>query len=229
MSPSTAPTHPAVMPALQDCWRTIGVRGDRSCEKLQTHGHCRNCPVHAGAARTLLERDAPDGYLRERTAEIAATPSRPDSGTRPMLVFRVASEWFGLPAHVVLEVCPPGPIHALPHRRHGPLLGVVNVRGELRPCVSIGRMFGTAEEAPQSADRWRQRLVVFHVGEVRAACVVDEVDDVHRFPSAVVASAPATLTKSQTYLSTTVASWLNRAVGLIEERLFEQALQRALR
>ena len=44
--------------AIDDCWNRIGVYGDKSCERLREHVHCRNCEVHAAAAVRLLERYA---------------------------------------------------------------------------------------------------------------------------------------------------------------------------
>ena len=39
------------LPGAGDCWNKIGVSGDLSCPELNTHIHCRNCPVFAAAAR----------------------------------------------------------------------------------------------------------------------------------------------------------------------------------
>ncbi|HBP1772226.1 TPA: chemotaxis protein CheW, partial [Pseudomonas aeruginosa] len=35
---------------VDDCWNRIGVHGDKSCERLAEHVHCRNCEVYAAAA-----------------------------------------------------------------------------------------------------------------------------------------------------------------------------------
>ncbi len=51
---------------VDDCWNRIGVRGDKTCERLAEHVHCRNCPVHAAAANRLLDRLAlPAGPMRD--------------------------------------------------------------------------------------------------------------------------------------------------------------------
>ena len=41
-------------PPVPECWRVIGVTGDRSCPELERFIHCRNCPVLAEAARAEL-------------------------------------------------------------------------------------------------------------------------------------------------------------------------------
>ena len=52
-----------VTPPQSDCWRTIGIAGDKSCPELERFIHCRNCPVLAEAARTFFDRAAPAGYI----------------------------------------------------------------------------------------------------------------------------------------------------------------------
>ena len=62
--------------AIPGRWRLlepIGVSGDRSCPELNSHIHCRNCPVFAGAARPsstellprVISRIGRDGWLNQ--------------------------------------------------------------------------------------------------------------------------------------------------------------------
>src|SRR5271166_6874273 len=60
--------------AAGDCWNRIGTTGDRSCPELETHIHCRNCPVFASAARSFFDRPAPQHYLAEWTQWLAGSP-----------------------------------------------------------------------------------------------------------------------------------------------------------
>lgn len=165
-----------------DCWQQLGIWGDASCPELQVHLDCRNCPVYAAAALRLLDSRPPADYRREWTERIAEPGTVTDSGT-PMLVFRIGDEWLALDISVMEEVGELRPIHTLPHRREGVLLGVVNVRGELLTCVSVGRLLGiekgvgTGGLLPKaSAGRL---LVVGHANE-RYAFPVTEVRGVQR-------------------------------------------------
>ncbi|MFO6078862.1 hypothetical protein ACLBUY_12210, partial [Pseudomonas aeruginosa] len=54
---------------VDDCWNRIGVHGDKSCERLAEHVHCRNCEVYAAAATYLLDRIA----LRQDQLDSAET------------------------------------------------------------------------------------------------------------------------------------------------------------
>src|SRR5262249_44285713 len=69
-------------PGAGDCWTTIGVSGDRSCPELNTHIHCRNCPVFAEAARGFFDRRAPEGYLANWSQWLAESAPVGSHGNR---------------------------------------------------------------------------------------------------------------------------------------------------
>jgi len=148
-------TDPAVVAglldgtAINDCWNVIGVRGDGSCAELTQYVHCRNCPVYSAGAAMVLDASAPVDYLADRTVHFAAAPRVREGETRSVVIFRVASEWLALPTSVVVEVANLLPIHSLPHRPDGVVLGLASVRGELLVCVSLSRIIGAAA-APAS-------------------------------------------------------------------------------
>ena len=120
------------------CWRVIGVQGgDQSCERLIEVLHCRNCPIYAQAARQLLDRESP----LEDTPELHAGLYRASS-SHTALVFRLGQQWLGLPPGMVAEVAGNPPVRRLAHRTEGRIEGVVNVRGELRLCVSLVELLG---------------------------------------------------------------------------------------
>src|SRR4051812_49551856 len=105
-----------LLPGIDDCWNRIGVAGDRTCPELETHIHCRNCPVFSAAARSFFERPAPGGYLAEWT-RLLAEPEVPIEGDDvSLLLFRLGGEWLALGTRVVAEVTAPRPVHRIPHR-----------------------------------------------------------------------------------------------------------------
>jgi chemotaxis-related protein WspD len=184
------------------CWRRIGVAGDRSCPELAQYVHCRNCPVYAGAAQHNLQRpveaDYRDAWARE-LARPLPPPARTDAAA---MAFRVGTEWLAVPLALATEVAPLAPVHRLPHRDGGALLGVVNVGGRLLPAVSLARMMGVdTDTAPPPAGRHAfARLLVLSPGGQRVALPVDEVHGVLRHahdalrpPAANVGRAPSPL------------------------------------
>ena len=184
------------------CWRRIGVAGDRSCPELAQYVHCRNCPVYAGAAQHNLQRpveaDYRDAWARE-LARPLPPPARTDAAA---MAFRVGTEWLAVPLALATEVAPLAPVHRLPHRDGGALLGVVNVGGRLLPAVSLARLMGVdTDTAPPPAGRHAfARLLVLAPGGRRVALPVDEVhgvlrhaQDAMRPPAANVGRAPSPL------------------------------------
>jgi chemotaxis-related protein WspD len=127
---------------LNDCWNKIGVWGDRSCPELTKAIHCQNCTVYANAGRGLLEREVTTAYMQEWT-ELLAKPSAERIGKRAsetiaVAIFRLGREWLALSANLFKQVTSPSPVHTLPHRSNEILRGLVNVRGQLLLCISLG-------------------------------------------------------------------------------------------
>lgn len=216
---------------LDDCWRRIGVQGDRSCVRLQEHVHCRNCPVYSANAKQLLRRAAPAGYLRDATAHYALVPHVQAPGSRSVLVFRVGPEWLALPSTLLDEVAESRPRHTLPHRRSGALLGIVNVRGELLACVSIALALGIASNLAGPAGAQRAgpaRLLVLKNDEGRLACPVDEVLGVRRFHPQDLQALPATVTSAATRYTQAILPWQQRSVALLDAQLLLYTLSRSL-
>jgi chemotaxis-related protein WspD len=146
--------------AAGDCWNRIGIAGDRSCPELETHIHCRNCPVFASSARAFFDRPAPERYLAEWTQWLAGSPMTVslEAGASAalsnrdlvsVLIFRLGREWMAFPTQAIAEVTVPRPIHRIPHRSNAILIGLVNLRGQLQLCISLHGLLGL--ESPQAS------------------------------------------------------------------------------
>jgi chemotaxis-related protein WspD len=218
--------------AIVDCWNRIGVRGDGSCPELTQYVHCRNCPVYSAGAARVLDADAPASYIADRTAHFARSPDAEDGEMRSVIIFRVESEWLALPTSVLVEVANLLPIHSLPHRPNGVVLGLASIRGELLVCVSIGTVVG----AEPLDDAWRdekrdtayRRLLVIRREDVRVACPVDEVYGIHRFDPREFRPVPATIAKAPVTYSTAVLPWRGHSVGTLDDQLLFYTLKRSL-
>lgn len=215
---------------LDDCWNRIGVRGDRTCARLTTYLHCRNCPVHAAAAVALLDAPMTEDHWQRWTAHIAAAQPQPDHDSLSLVLFRVGSELFALPTGVFDEIADLRPIHSLPQRRGGLVLGVCNVRGELRVCLSLQRMLGieTAPVATRSRQLQESRLMVLRFGASRAVLPVDAVLGIERVPQRALQPLPSTLAKASAAYSRALFPWQQRAVGLLDESLLFRTIDRSL-
>jgi chemotaxis-related protein WspD len=217
--------------AVDACWSRIGVSGDRSCALLAQHVHCRNCPIQSAAARSLLERPAPQDYQRDWTVHFAQPEPNLDSNMSSVVIFRVGLEWFALPTKSCLEVITARPIHSLPLRSDGVLLGVANVRGELVVCVSLSVLLSVA--TPGAGDvagtvTSPKRLLVVGWPEGPIAFLAEEVLSVHRHRVEDSKQAPTTVAQARVRFTKAVLSWDGRSVGILDDDLLRRAINRRI-
>jgi chemotaxis-related protein WspD len=209
---------------VHDCWNRIGIRGDRSCHELERHAHCRNCPVYSTAASTLLDVPLPPDHSQAWAEHFAQPAQAIQTGTHALVVFRIGGEWLALPAHQCIQITEMRPIRTLPHRHNETLLGIVNARGALLPCVSLAALLNIAidtSSASISTALTRERLLVLSGTSGALAVRTDEVDRVHRFRAEEVTEGPATLTKAKTTFTKGVVCRGEKTIALLDlERLY---------
>jgi chemotaxis-related protein WspD len=215
---------------INDCWNSIGVHGDGSCPELKQHIHCRNCPVYSAGAADLLDGDLPTNYLAEWTSHFAKPKPTEEIATESVVIFRVGAEWLALPTSVVMEVANLVPVHSLPHRQNGAVLGLASVRGELLVCVSLGQIVGVEPSAAASRERRStvyQRLLVIRREDVRVVCPVDEVHGIHRVLLEELKDLPTTVAKAAVTYSTALLAWRGQSVGVLDDQLLFYSLKRS--
>lgn len=239
----------SVKAPMPECWRVVGVTGDRSCPELERFIHCRNCPVLAEAARGFFDRPAPPGYLDAWQAILEEPEEVIEADSASLLVFRLASEWLAVPATMLVEVTPVRRIHTLPHRAGTPLAGLVNIRGELQLCLSLHALLGlpggprpplpaggAAATGPDAnidadADAIPRLLVVERPGArgaERWVIGVDEVAGVQRVPRSTLRPVPATVGQAAARCSTGLFAWRERDVAVLDEERLFAALRQAV-
>ena len=216
---------------MEQCWRHIGVAGDRSCPQLAEFGHCQNCPRYAKAGAKMLDRVPPDGYAREWAALLAEEKEEEARGTAAAVVFRLGEEWLALPTDAFKEVTEVGPVHTIPHRTNNILLGLVNVRGEIQLCVSIANLLGIEQTEPERpADRHRAypRMVVIQRGGDRWVFMADEIQGTCRFRPDELNNVPVTVANAAASYTKGVLNWQDRSIGVLDEELVFNSLGRSV-
>ena len=229
---SAADTAAAPVDGIDECWRRIGVRGDRSCPELTAHLHCRNCPTYARIARQLLDRPLPPGYREEWTKAFACEEAAVDGQAErdTVLILRMGEEWLALPVAICQEIAEPRPIRSLPHRRNAGMRGIVNVRGELLVCLSLAELLGIGEGGARR-DRGLtafRRLVVIGEEGRRVAFEADEVHGLHSHDRAERGPVPATVGRSAAQAVTAMLPWNGRVVGCIDARTLLDLVDRSI-
>jgi chemotaxis-related protein WspD len=219
------------MNKLHDCWNHIGVSGDGSCRELAQAIHCRNCPTYSAAAVGLLDRKIDAEYLSRWAQHFRSEKQDAARDTESVVVFRLGAEWLALPAGVFQEVCSLRPIHSLPHRRNGTVLGLANVRGALLVCVSLHALLGI-DRTPEANTTHRrlthERLLVVSRDGARLVFPVDEVHGIHRFAPGGLGEVPATIAKSTATYTRAMLPWQEKAVGVLDEQLLFYSLNKSL-
>jgi chemotaxis-related protein WspD len=211
-----------------NCWKSTGSAGDRSCQDLDEFIDCRNCPTYSAIGWSLLDRPPPEGYLGEWTELLAAAKEPEETGTISIVAFRLAEEWIALKTRTLKEVVLYRPVHKIPHRTNATLLGIVNVRGELLLCASLFHMLGIDGEGRADSKRFNRMIVIEHADECWVF-PVDEVDRVYRVKHSEMEAVPVTVAKDTSAYSRAIARAGGRRMALLDEDLLMGALRRSLR
>jgi len=211
-----------------DCWNRIGVTGDGSCAELATFVHCRNCPVYSAAGLRLLDRERPVDYQKYWTDYFAREKKSAAQARLSAVIFQVGAECLALSTRVFLEVAEPRPIHTLPHRRNGVVLGLTNVRGQLLVCISLGRLLGIERGLPLAVPGAPgQRLMVLESAGSSMTFPVDDVHGVHRFHAEDLHPAPPVVSRSSQSLTQSMLMWKDRKVSCLDEDALFAAVNRS--
>lgn len=211
-----------------DCWNSIGVKGDRSCPKLRDAIHCHNCEVFADAARSFLDRPAPDGYLAEVTDSFAREAEHKAAASVSVVLFEVGDQLLAIETKAVVEVTSPRRPHRVGHRNGRIFSGVVNIHGQLELCCSLSGLLQIAAGAGGASQANARMLLIEHDG-LRWSFDVDAVHGVHRFEALDVTPVPATSQQDVASYMQNVLRFGDRRAGQLDLAKTFRALESSLR
>src|ERR1700738_2144290 len=110
--------------------------------------------------KELLSRQVPADYLAECTKmymkEVSSDKSEEDS----VIIFRLSEEWFALSTQSFIEVSENRVVHHLPHKKSKVLIGLVNIRGQLRICFSLHEFLNIISPLNQESKIYQKLLVI---------------------------------------------------------------------
>lgn len=211
------------------CRKRIGVYGDSSCPELEKYSHCQNCPKFLAAGKHLYDRGIPPETLEEWTVLYSSAKKDEVQGDLPVVVFRLKKEWLALKASFFQEATELHPVHIIPLRSNKVFRGLVNINGELIPCISVVDIIGLPDEdVDVSTRKVYRRMCVLNNGGERFAIPVDEVRGIRRIVSDTLLNPPATIAKSLITFSVKCFSLEELTVGLLDENKLFDALKRSL-
>lgn len=215
---------------ITDCWNRIGVWGHEQarCPKLQEVIHCQNCRIYSDAGRNLLDRPVADEYIDEWTETLGREKQRDLETSASVLAFRLGNEWFGLPTATVCEITEMRTIHSIPHSTSPALKGMINIRGELQLCVSLGNLFGLekSDMEPDVQRKVHERIIVAELDSARYVFPVSEVSNIFHYHADHLQETPATVGKKASTFITGILRTQDRNVGCLDADLLFHALKR---
>lgn len=219
---------------IDDCWNTMGVWSSAAsrCPKLNEAIHCRNCEVYSAAGRTMLERSLPDGY-ESAWAEIYREDKKQQLvGTESVTVFRLGNEWMALPTNCIQEITNVCSVHSVPHQNTSVLRGLVNLRGQLKICVSLGQLMEIEKAETYTGEKTRERIyermMAVRHNESQYVFLVSEVKGTHRYLPQDLQSPPATLSQATGIYTRGILEWEGHAVACLDAELMFYSLEKKL-
>jgi chemotaxis-related protein WspD len=218
------------LPLLDDCWNRIGVGGDRTCPKLPSAIHCKNCSVFTAASQLFFDRTLAPDYENELTALVAAVPNGAGEGSLSLLTFLIGNEAFALETRSFVEVTEERRVHRVPHRTSHVFAGMVNIHGQLELCVSLVGLLETDPPASDSnAERHTRMVVVEDARGRRWVFRADAVLGVELVARRALSNAPTTVARKPNSFVKQVFEQSGRHVGLLDAEALFAALDRSVR
>jgi len=212
---------------IQHCWSSIGVWGSQAprCERLAEVVHCRNCEVFSRAGRSVFERRPPKQYLAQWRKTLARPQRQKEKGRLGVMVFRLADEWYALPASRLQEVATLRAVHRIPHNSSRVITGIVNIGGEVQLCYSLARLLGVDEQdtVPEQAS---PRMLVIELNDERYVFPVHEVSGLEHCVESALAPAPTTVAGERREFLQGMFRSGDRQVALLDPDSLQRGIER---
>ncbi len=219
-------------PQLDDCWNRIGVwsKDQASCPELEQVIHCRNCSLYSAAGRQVLDRPTSADYRREWTERFAEPRTKENCDTQSTLLFRLGDEWLALQSSCIDEITPLRSIHSLPHTEGTLVKGLVNIRGELKLCVSLGALLQLDKAHEDYIDdrEIHERMISISLDDQSFVFPASEVHGIHHHGEDALQASPVTVSRSKSSFTTGVLKWRDRHIGVLDTELIFYALAKGL-
>jgi len=217
---------------IDDCWNRVGVYScaKERCSFLATLLHCHNCHKYIDAGRQLLNRDLDEEYRRELTKIFSKEKIEAPQQIVATFAFKAGREWLAIGAAMVEEIVEMGMIHSIPHRSNRTFRGMVNVRGRLELCFSIGGILGIEKSGLREKSTYHspERLVVACKDDFRIVFPVTEVLGLIRFSPTQIQEVPVTVSHARAAFTKGIIPYNNLAIGFLNEAVLFDELKKNL-
>ena len=205
-----------------NCWLEIGVWGDSTCSKLKENIHCVNCKVFENAGTDLFNREPPEGYLDEWNTILSNEKENYHSAESSFIIFRIGEEYLALSSNCVTLITDNNKIHSIPNKNSIILLGIANIRGEIKIVIDFKQLLGIEKELRSDLAEKRKiykRMIVLHGDKDYWVFNVDEIIGVKKIKEVEIGQIPATLKRnSANFFRGIINDEGNKYIGVLDEK-----------
>lgn len=181
------------------------------------------------SASRLLDRIPDKRYIDEWTLLIQKEQlSEENVSEQSVVIFRLHGEWLAISTLILAEVAGMRKIHSLPHRSNSILLGVVNLRGQLKLCISLTNLLTIEDAKNTHREEKYYRMIAIRKDKMLWVFPVDEIFGVYRCSLPQLQNVPVTISKSKANYLKGVFAWEGKNVGYLDEELLFNNLQRSI-
>ena len=110
-------------------------------------------------------------------------------------------------------------------------LGVVNIRGEILLCISLGKLLGleiTIDKQQQMSPVVYPRMVVVEKDGTKWVFAVDEIYGIQRFQPEKLKNTPVVITKATETYTKSLIDWQDKQINYLDYELLFYTLKRRL-
>lgn len=184
------------------------------------------------SANRLLTRKPDDKYIEEWTDILAREKDEIQvSDEKSVIVFRLYNEWLALSTILFTEVAEKKVVHRIPHRSGSIILGLVNLRGLLRPAVSIHNLLQIEpllEADKQKASQVYYGMLAIEKDGEQWIFPVDEIYGIHQCNLSQLENVPVTVSKSTANYLKGVINFDDKRIGYLDDELLFYSLKRSI-
>lgn len=184
--------------------------------------------------KKLLNREIPDDYIEESTDILMHEQQQTPISQISVLIFRLEEEWFALDISALNEILGNRPIHCIPHRSEKILAGLVNIRGQLKLCISMQHLLGVLGAKEKSDKNFcgtkNPGRFFVEMAHQNSTWVfpVDEIYNIQYFDINQITNIPDTLAKSDSNLLKGILKVGARNIGYLDVDLIFKEISRRL-
>ena len=208
---------------INDCWNHIGIWGSElpRCEKLEEHIHCRNCNIYSEAGRNVLERKLTKNYEKDWAVVYSKDKQEHITDKESVTVFRLGDEILAIPTEYVMSINDIGNIHTVPHQNSNILRGLINLHGELKVCVSLGRLMGLNKAVNKVDEKLRvyNRMIEISKDSKGYIFIATEVLGIHHITDKDLKDVPATISQAKGTFTQSLIEWNNIDISYLDVEL----------